>query len=759
MTLDADTKDLGGLAGGGPPGQRLFGCELQVSVPGFQPLSKTISDHGNVAGIDVGTLILARIAGEKGAAISVTSLHAPNSASKEFEKAEQELRNNHVDAATQHFEKAVSEYDKYAAAWNELGKIYSTSHQSEKSRQAFEKAIEADPQYIPPYVSLATLELQNEQYESALETAGKALELHPGIAPASFVQAVANFHLNRLDAAEKSAREAESGPHQSIPQLHLLLADVYLQKLDYSGAAEQMRTYLKEAPQGQFASETKQRLEQFEKLAVKPDGKSVSAPEPQAASVLRAGSAELRVCLRMEDNSSFVGSAIVHVMPSEGYEVVGVPTGAAGETLFEGVAPGTYTVEASAPGFLGMRTQTRIDAGAILQTVFLTMKPRPAPTPAAVTPAVETTVTPVVNASSHPPAARWIPPGIDDAVPRVDAGVECPLQQVVSGAGQRMRELVESLQKFSATEKVEHFNVDAAGSRGKPEDRTFDYVVIISQSGAGVFNLDEYRNGSIDPAQFPAQIATTGLSAMALIFHPTIVSDFNLTCEGLGQWDGHTAWQIHFAQRSDRPSRIRDYVIAKTHYPVPLKGRVWIDAGTYQIRHIETQLMKPIPEIALTQEHMAIDYGRVRFHTHDEELWLPLDAQAYWERRGHRFYRRHTFSDFKVFEVDSAQQINAPKESYCFKNSTDRDIDGILTVSPISGVSARVVSLQFTIPAGRSICKLVGPSKDVSMAANEVASAVFRHNGLDGSITADANLVDASTLDLIAEGNLATYTP
>jgi len=45
------------------------------------------------------------------------------------------------------------------------------------------------------------------------------------------------------------------------------------------------------------------------------------------------------------------------------------------------------------------------------------------------------------------------------------------------------------------------------------------------------------------------------------------------------------------------------------------------------------------------------------------------------------------------------------------------------------------------------------------MAATEVGSAVFRHNGFDGSITADANLVQASTLDLIAEGGTAAFRP
>lgn len=49
-------------------------------------------------------------------------------------------------------------------------------------------------------------------------------------------------------------------------------------------------------------------------------------------------------------------------------------------------------------------------------------------------------------------------------------------------------------------------------------------------------------------------------------------------------------------------------------------------------------------------------------------------------------------------------------------------------------------------------------AKAESMAANKVSSAVFRRNGVDGSITADANLVQASTLDLIAGSNPANFT-
>jgi len=256
-------------------------------------------------------------------------------------------------------------------------------------------------------------------------------------------------------------------------------------------------------------------------------------------------------------------------------------------------------------------------------------------------------------------------------------------------------------------------------------------------------------------SQFPAKIATMGLVAMALIFHPALASDFNFTCEGLGHWANRPAWLVHFAQRTDRPSRIRAYVIGDRHYPLPLRGRAWIDADTHQVRRLESELMKPLPEIKLAAEYMAIDYDSVQFRTHGQQLWLPLNAEVYWQRGKQRFYRRHSFSNFKLFEVDSSQQIQEPQGSYCFKNTSDRDIAGILSVSSATGVSEKAVSIRLTIPAGKSVCKVIGPGKDVNIRGDQVTSAIFLHNGLAGSITDDSVLPNASTLELIPESSVA----
>jgi hypothetical protein len=159
-----------------------------------------------------------------------------------------------------------------------------------------------------------------------------------------------------------------------------------------------------------------------------------------------------------------------------------------------------------------------------------------------------------------------------------------------------------------------------------------------------------------------------------------------------------------------------------------------------------------LPAIGLTQQLEFISCASVSFHTRKERLWLPQSAEIYLERRGQRFYRSRTFTDFKIFAVETDQNIRAPKESYCFTNTTDRDIACVLTVSPASGISLKAVSIRFTIPPGQSIYKVVGPGKDSSTPVDEVGSATLTHRRLS---QADANLVRESTLDVIADSSVS----
>jgi hypothetical protein len=144
-----------------------------------------------------------------------------------------------------------------------------------------------------------------------------------------------------------------------------------------------------------------------------------------------------------------------------------------------------------------------------------------------------------------------------------------------------------------------------------------------------------------------------------------------------------------------------------------------------------------------------IDYEPVQFRTQKTEIWLPQRAELYVDRKGHRYYRKHTFTDFRIFNVDTAQKVERPKESYTFTNLSDQDIAGVLAVLPTDRTKHDVVTVNFTVPALGKVVKVVGTGKDVDLPITEVASATFTHNGGDGVIQVDVNLGRETTLEVI----------
>jgi hypothetical protein len=189
-------------------------------------------------------------------------------------------------------------------------------------------------------------------------------------------------------------------------------------------------------------------------------------------------------------------------------------------------------------------------------------------------------------------------------------------------------------------------------------------VVSIQEVRHRYLNVEEYRNGAGGAtSDFPDGVATNGLPALVLIFHPYNAMNFEMTCEGLARWNGDLAWQVHFKQRTDKPNTIKRYRIGADgpSYPVALKGRAWISADNYQIVRLETDLVSPVPQIRLVADHADIEYGPVKFKQGDVNMWLPLSAEVYFDWKGRRIHRRHSFSNYLLFAVDDKQKITVPK--------------------------------------------------------------------------------------------------
>lgn len=269
---------------------------------------------------------------------------------------------------------------------------------------------------------------------------------------------------------------------------------------------------------------------------------------------------------------------------------------------------------------------------------------------------------PLFDSTAATETSNWAPPDVDDEKLALDANASCQLAAVMHSAAEHVQELVKNVDRFTATENVEHTSLSPMGMRIFTETRKFNYLVEIHAVGTSDLNVEEYRKSLDAKRDFPEEIVTVGLPSLALIFHPNLQSRYDFECQGRGVWQGKPAWVVRFQQRAGANSGMLVYHVANRSVAVGLKGRAWIDTSTSQIVAMESDIVRPVNEIRLLRDHQLIEYGPVSFRNNSLQLWLPKSADWYCSISGKHFHRRHAFSQFLLFSVDEKQQISAPPE-------------------------------------------------------------------------------------------------
>jgi len=273
---------------------------------------------------------------------------------------------------------------------------------------------------------------------------------------------------------------------------------------------------------------------------------------------------------------------------------------------------------------------------------------------------VNTSLLPSASAASVTP---WAPPSVDTSVPGVAPDVTCSADDIVEHTSTSTNRQLENLEKFLATEHIQHEEVNGRGEVSQIRDKNFSYMVFIEHDKDGLVFLDEKRDGGTGTDSFPTSLATVGLVSLGVdVFHPGFAKALNFECEGLGQWRGKAAWILHFEQKPNVKSFLRLWETKTKTVEIPLKGRVWVAASSYNVLHVESDLREPMKELELMRDHLAIDYGPVNFQSGKTELWLPWYADMYLELHGRRYHHNHTLSNFSLFAVDTSDKINLPKD-------------------------------------------------------------------------------------------------
>ena len=193
--------------------------------------------------------------------ISVRDLGIPSTAAREFKKADRLIAKQEWTKATESLRKGLAIYPQHAAAYNNLGALYSHLGNNTEARSALEKAIALDDRLAPAYVNLGRLSFVENDFPDAELLLGKAVSLAPAQnADELFLLAYSQLTDHHLDEALQTSREAHVGKFDRHAPLHLLAANAYEQQNRVQDCIAELQFYLQEEPNGLSAEKARRAL-------------------------------------------------------------------------------------------------------------------------------------------------------------------------------------------------------------------------------------------------------------------------------------------------------------------------------------------------------------------------------------------------------------------------------------------------------------------------------------------------------------------
>lgn len=264
--------------------RQLMGCELRAALPGYSSESVNLAGRRVLDNPDVGTILMKRLGNVEGFTYSLTTANAPKDAKKAYEKGAEQLKKEKFVDAEANLRKAVAAYPEYAVAWFDLGRSLEAQNKAGEARESFEKAVAADPKYVKPYLHLMQQDAMAQNWEALEKSSGTVLKLNPFNFPqAWFYHSVANLQLDKLDVAEKSAREAlRLDDKHRFPKISHVLGVILAQRQQFPEAVEHMKGYLNFAPNARDADAVRKQVGDLERILGKKEvGQSPAVPAPQ----------------------------------------------------------------------------------------------------------------------------------------------------------------------------------------------------------------------------------------------------------------------------------------------------------------------------------------------------------------------------------------------------------------------------------------------------------------------------------------------
>ena len=201
-------------------------------------------------------------AGSQNYVVSVRDLKMDGKSHAAFDKGSRMLAKGDAANSIEYLQQAVTQFPEHYKAYYDLGVAYFRLGQIAEAEQAFQKSIDlTGGNFAPPQFGLGALLCQRQQFVQAATILQRAVDLDPASAVGKYYLSWAQFGLNRLIDAERSAEQAlvRNG---GMSEAYLLLARIHQRQQNGPAVSKDLELYLKLEPNKDLARRLAQRIQE-----------------------------------------------------------------------------------------------------------------------------------------------------------------------------------------------------------------------------------------------------------------------------------------------------------------------------------------------------------------------------------------------------------------------------------------------------------------------------------------------------------------
>ena len=251
---------------------------------------------------------------------------------------------------------------------------------------------------------------------------------------------------------------------------------------------------------------------------------------------------------------------------------------------------------------------------------------------------------------------------------------QAPLPGILANAGKNVAALFSSLPNICSVEKVNQARLTRKGKPDISQEFTYRYLMLTPDHPWGP-SIDEYRSDTkgVETPQLGFSqnyMLTSGFVSAPLVFHPAYQPGSTFRLLGMQNVKGRGMYVVAYAQIPAKSRLSGQFQFGNNVRPTYTQGIAWIDSQNFQIVHLISDLLNPLPQVRLEKETTDIEFSEVRFKRQNESFWLPARVSVTLDWNDRMFRNEHSYSDFLVFNVDSSQKIGNPKAA----EKTDEEV-------------------------------------------------------------------------------------